>query len=51
MVGCPISTQDYKLYVVGVLVDTGLCGGCTVSTHDFVFGVLIDPGLHGRCTG
>ena len=31
--------------MVGVLVDPGLCGGCTVSTQDCVVGVLIDPGL------
>jgi len=37
--------------VVGVLVDPGLCGGCTVSTQDCVVGVLIDPGLCGWSTG
>jgi len=33
--------------VVGVLVDPGLCGGCTVSTHNYVVGVLVDKGLCG----
>jgi len=37
--------------VVRVLVDTGLCGGCTVSTQVGVVEVLIDPVLHGGCTG
>jgi len=37
--------------VIRVLVDPGLCGGCTVSTHDCVVGVLIDPGLCGGSTG
>ena len=37
--------------VVGVQVNHGLCGGCTVSTQDCVVGVLIDPGLRGGSTG
>ena len=37
--------------MVRVLVDTGLCVGCTVSTQNSMFGGLIDPGLHGGCTG
>ena len=37
--------------MVRVLVGTGTCAGCTVSTQDCVVGVLTDPGLHGGCTG
>jgi len=33
-------TQDC---VVGVQVDQGLCGGCTVSTQGCVVEVLVDP--------
>jgi len=37
--------------MVRVLVDTGLCGGCTVSTQVGVVGVLIDPGTLGCMVG
>ena len=36
--------------MVGVLVDPGLRGGCTVSTLECVVVVLVDPGLHGGST-
>jgi len=36
--------------VIGVLVDPGLCGGCTVSTKDCVVEILVDPGLCGGFT-